>query len=324
MIPAGHTNADLIASVAEAYMPENALVVDMTFGRGVFWKKCTHRRMTLYASDLKIITVDPALLDGSLPLRIIPRRADFRQLPYDAGFFDTVVLDPPYAHGLRTHMSGTRYTHATTNGMSHAAIMAELYLPGIIEAARVLKPGGQLWVKGKNEIESGKQCWAPCEIPALAATHGYFTLWDEAILATRPPNPNRWKGQRHLRHAHSFLYVFNRTTQPVEVLGSHGAYRGRRSTHTGTETNGDMGTVRELETKQGGPSSQYPTETPEEMGTVRAPKTKLRGNSRQYLIDRLTRDHPHIVVRLMVGEFRSIRAAAVAAGIIKQGPTPRS
>jgi len=40
-----------------------------------------------------------------------------------------------------------------------------------------------------------------------------------------------------------------------------------------------------------------------------------RGTS--YLVRRLKRDHPAIVERMKAGEFRSVRAAAVEAGIVK-------
>ena len=46
------------------------------------------------------------------------------------------------------------------------------------------------------------------------------------------------------------------------------------------------------------------------------------GNSAAYLIGRLKRDAPEYAERLASGEFRSARAAAIAAGIIKPPPTP--
>jgi hypothetical protein len=46
-----------------------------------------------------------------------------------------------------------------------------------------------------------------------------------------------------------------------------------------------------------------------------------RGNSSSYLAARLKRDHPAIAAAVERGEYRSIRAAARAAGIIKN-PDP--
>jgi hypothetical protein len=43
-----------------------------------------------------------------------------------------------------------------------------------------------------------------------------------------------------------------------------------------------------------------------------------RGTSAAYLAAKLRRDHPKIADRLARGEFRSVRAAALEAGIIKK------
>lgn len=42
-----------------------------------------------------------------------------------------------------------------------------------------------------------------------------------------------------------------------------------------------------------------------------------RGGSAEYLTARIKRDHPGILARMKAGEFRSVRAAAVEAGIVK-------
>ena len=47
------------------------------------------------------------------------------------------------------------------------------------------------------------------------------------------------------------------------------------------------------------------------------------GNSQSYLLRRLARDAPEILERVKAGEFRSARAAAIEAGIIKPVPTVR-
>lgn len=48
-----------------------------------------------------------------------------------------------------------------------------------------------------------------------------------------------------------------------------------------------------------------------------------RGNGQSYLLRRLARDAPEILERVKAGEFRSARAAAIEAGIIKPVPTVR-
>ena len=43
----------------------------------------------------------------------------------------------------------------------------------------------------------------------------------------------------------------------------------------------------------------------------------FNGNSQDYLAARINRDHPDIAERVKAGEFKSIRAAAIVAGIVK-------
>ena len=48
---------------------------------------------------------------------------------------------------------------------------------------------------------------------------------------------------------------------------------------------------------------------------------KDRGNRSTYLTRRIARDHPKILEQMKAGKFKSVRAAAKAAGIVKE-PTP--
>ena len=50
---------------------------------------------------------------------------------------------------------------------------------------------------------------------------------------------------------------------------------------------------------------------------------KQHGTSAQYIKAKLKADHPEIAEQLERGEFRSARAAAIKAGIVKDVPTVR-
>jgi SAM-dependent methyltransferase len=290
------TNADLIANIAGLYLPEGALVADVTYGKGVFWRKCRQRSATIFASDLKTPPPPAGELDLFLPLKIIPVQADFRHLPYEDRSLDIVVLDPPYIHNPGQHLTDPRYNNAaTTGGMYHADIVAKLYVPGIMEAARVLKPGGQLWVKCKDEIESSTQQWSHREMYDIALALHYFTAKDCAILHATAPNGKRWDRQMHLRKNHSTLWVFQRTMQPITRLGRHGGDRkSQRKSHNQVDKNINL--------------------------------IHDGGTGRQYLLARIVRDSPDVFVRFQAGEFRSVHAAAKAAGLIRDRkaacPTP--
>jgi hypothetical protein len=188
------TNASLVQHVARLYIPDGALVADVSYGKGNFWRKTDTTRFTLLASDL---------------VTCPDRPYDFRQLPYASGSLDVVVCDPPYIHNPGIHRYDHQYQNrATTGGMSHDGIL-HLYQEGMQEARRVLKPSGsQLWVKCKDEVSSGQQCWSHLEIYQAAKALG-FAARDLFILVSKSPLlGSRWSHQLHARKTHSYLWVF--------------------------------------------------------------------------------------------------------------------
>lgn len=63
------------------------------------------------------------------------------------------------------------------------------------------------------------------------------------------------------------------------------------------------------------------TET--EAEELASPSPQYKGTTQTYLLRRLARDAPEILERVKAGEFKSARAAAIEAGIIKPVPTVR-
>jgi methylase of polypeptide subunit release factors len=188
-------NADLIYAVAEFYIKNDAIVADVTFGKGAFWRKTDIERFTLLASDLE-------------PNGIQIKKIDFCDLPYEDASIDVVVLDPPYVHNPGKHITDSRYNNAaTTRGLYHNDIL-ELYYAGIREAIRVLKPQGQLWVKCKDEIESGRQRWSHIEIWQEATRLGLYDKDLFILIPDSKTSANRWVKQLHARKRHSYLWVF--------------------------------------------------------------------------------------------------------------------
>ncbi|SLE83929.1 DNA methyltransferase [Mycobacteroides abscessus] len=193
-------NAVLIDLLARLYVPDGAQVRDVTWGKGAFWKGTDTNRFSLQGSDI----ADHIGGHGEVI------RADFRALPDEDESVDLVVLDPPYIHNPGKHVTDSRYNNsATTKGMSHADIR-ELYREGMAEALRVLKPSGQVWVKCKDEIESGKQQWSHIEIHSDAVALGLYAR-DLFVLVPPSKSPqSRWTTQKHARKVHSYMWVFDK------------------------------------------------------------------------------------------------------------------
>jgi len=186
-------NSDLIAHVAEMYLKPKWKIADVTYGKGVFWRNIDKSKYNLSASD--ILTVPPFL--------------DFRKLPYKDGEFDCVVLDPPYVHNPGKLIVNANYKNAeTTKGMYHNDII-QLYVEGMKEAFRILRIGGLLWVKCKDEVESSFQRWSHIEIYAHAIGLGFFA--EDLFILTQKVKPIvQHKKQCHARKNHSYLWVFKK------------------------------------------------------------------------------------------------------------------
>jgi methylase of polypeptide subunit release factors len=192
------SNADLIAAASALYIRDGALVADVTYGTGVFWRKI-NGRFDVIGSDL--VPRAPNVIG-----------ADMRALPYRDGTFDAVSIDPPYMHHARPHHVHDRlYNGVATTGMwSHAQIM-DLYRAGMTEARRVLKPRGRMFIKGQDQIESGRQQWASIQLHQMAVELRMVAI-DQLLLITNGPpgGARRWKRQLHAHRGHSFLWVFER------------------------------------------------------------------------------------------------------------------
>jgi hypothetical protein len=78
----------------------------------------------------------------------------------------------------------------------------------MLEAYRVLRVGGQLWVKCQDEVVSGQQRWTHIELLDQAETLGFTAL--DLFLYIRPAATLQVKRQLHARKNHSYLWIFRK------------------------------------------------------------------------------------------------------------------
>lgn len=188
-------NATLIADAARLYLAEGSTVADVTYGTGRFWKKIDTGKYHFLPSDL----VAPNCL-----------RADFRQLPYADSTIDAVIFDPPYIHSPGKGILANRYNGKQTTDMASYADIMSLYKTGMAEALRVLRTGGQLWVKCKDTLASNRQHWSHITVYETATAMGMYARDLFILVPPSPPSMNgtRWPRQLHARKTHSYLWVF--------------------------------------------------------------------------------------------------------------------
>jgi tRNA G10 N-methylase Trm11 len=179
-------NSDLIENVWNIYKPEiGGVITDVTYGKGVFWKKINLTDYDFRASDL---------MDG----------VDFCNLHYEDNEVDLLVLDPPYMHGGETVKSSINDCYKNQN-TSHESVF-RLYAGGILEAARVLKKSGMIWVKLQDEIESGKQRFTSREVMDFMESSGFLII-DVFVLVQSSIPAMRVNYQKSARKNHSYLIV---------------------------------------------------------------------------------------------------------------------
>jgi DNA methylase len=198
------TNDDVFPHVLQLYVPKGSVVADVTYGKGVFWKKVKESDYELRKSDIILGT-------------------DCRKLLYSDASIDCVVFDPPYMHtpGGTAHQNHQNfevyYQNNESNGGGkkyHEAVL-DLYFRAGKEAHRVLKDDGIYIVKCQDEVCANKQRLTHIEITNELATYGFVV--EDLFVVVRRSNPgvSRLLTQVHARKNHSYFMVF-RKPRPIK------------------------------------------------------------------------------------------------------------
>lgn len=186
--------------VASLWIRPNDVLMDATFGRGLFW---TH-----YHHPGPFIKHDLHTVDG----------VDFRQLPEPDGSVDCVAYDPPYTSiGGRatTTLPDFNDRYGLLDAPRNPEDLRDLIAAGVKECARVLVPGGRLVAKTADYISSGKyQCGlkhlfdsgadADLDIVDLFIHHSGMGPQPKTNLDGTP------RRQVHSRRCHSYCVVFRK------------------------------------------------------------------------------------------------------------------
>lgn len=214
-------NAEIFPKILQLHVQTGAIIADVTYGKGVFWKNVPETDYVVLSSD-----VQPA--NSTL-------QADCRYLPYRSDVLDCVVLDPPYMESLLRETiehRGAVGTHVAfreayrggvpDNGRKRAeeapkwhASVLDLYVKAGQEAYRVLHNEGVLLVKCQDEVSAGKQWFTHVEIINEYARIGFYAKDLFVVMRTNRPGVSRIKKQLHARKNHSYFLVFVKTRPPL-------------------------------------------------------------------------------------------------------------
>jgi hypothetical protein len=165
-------NDELIANAAQLYIHNGDRVLDVTYGKGVFWKRIDRTKIDLVTNAL-VTTADS--------------HCGFRSLAFANASFDHTVFDPPYVHDGKTVMIRKRYNnHVTTAKMNYEGII-QMYEEGVRECVRVTKVGGYIWIKVQDQVENHRQRWSHFHLELMGRTLG-LSLQDQFILCNGRPH----------------------------------------------------------------------------------------------------------------------------------------
>jgi DNA methylase len=196
-------NEDVFPTILDLHVPPGSTVADVTYGKGVFWKRVPEGTYRVLPSDLQT-------------------GVDCTKLPYEGGSLDCVVLDPPYMEGLFRrdvgHLAGsgthTAFRKHYSNGEAteegpkwHEAVL-DLYFKAGCEAARVLRPKGILVVKCQDEVSANTQHLTHVEIINAYAELGFYAKDLFVVVRLNRPGMSRVVKQVHARKNHSYFLVF--------------------------------------------------------------------------------------------------------------------
>jgi methylase of polypeptide subunit release factors len=189
------TNADLFPDILQIYVPEGSKILDMTYGKGVFWKNVDKSKYQLITNDL-VKTAD--------------FHYDLRKTEFENGKFDVVVLDPPYIHmGKSVKQSiNNCYNNNNSTFFKNQKEIQEFYFTGAEEAKRILKPKGILILKCQDMVEAGKQIWNHCTFMSIPGyiCEDLFVLVQKTIPTMDP----KWTKQYHARKNHSWFIILRK------------------------------------------------------------------------------------------------------------------
>jgi hypothetical protein len=191
------TNDEVFPHILALYVTSGSRVADVTYGKGVFWKRVDRTRFDLLASDFAT-------------------GVDCRRLPYADGAVDAVVFDPPYMHtpGGTAHDGHQNYEQYYGNNDTsnpalkyHEAVL-DLYFSAAREAKRVLRAGGVYILKCQDEVCANRQRLTHVEIVNALAAMGFEIEDLFVVVRKHRPGVSRLLHQVHARKNHSYFLVF--------------------------------------------------------------------------------------------------------------------
>lgn len=196
-------------------------ILDACHNKGVMWKGLKY--------DLTTMDIDPQHGTDYV--------ADFRSMPFPDDSFDVVAFDPPhlpnaYATNDRTTGHADSYGVRVQDDARSGDNVSPLFVDFLIEARRVLAPGGIVIAKIADLVHNHLYQWQHVDFINAARSLGMNPC--DVAIKVDPTSGNlassKWKRVLHLRRAHLYWIVV-RTDGSCETCGR--VHQPKRAMDTG-------------------------------------------------------------------------------------------
>lgn len=203
-------DTDVIPLLLDMHAVDNPAILDATHNRGVMWKGLPYN---VTSND-----VDPQFgTDHNYDCRDMHGIAD--------GSFDVVAFDPPHLPAASASVGSSGIERLAYGLTEHGDYrqgndVSPLFDPFLIEAARVLRPGGIVICKIADLVHNHLYRWQHVDFINAAQRLGMNPC--DVVIKCDPAAANlkssKWKRVLHFRRAHCYWIVV-RTDGTCETCG---------------------------------------------------------------------------------------------------------
>ena len=191
---------EIINNIIELHIPLKIIEVDVTFGRGLFYKN-DKVKLPPFRYDIEPRT--PGIV-----------KCDCRNLPLKDSSINSLIMDPPF---LATTGKSLKIDDESNKINKHFGVypsekeLFQFYVDSLKEFYRVLKDKGILIFKIQDKVSGGKQYFSHTFIQNEAEKIGFYSK-DLFILLARNRIVADWqrKNQQHARKHHCYFLVFQK------------------------------------------------------------------------------------------------------------------
>ncbi len=175
-----------IRQILELHFPNVTTAVDVTWGKGVFWKGIDHAAVV--GCDIEMGRAKDVI-------------ADCTTLPFKDNSFDVGIIDLPFMHDTKPR-SGTNLFR-DYRGIGRSDEFIAMTVSGARELARVVRLG--YIVKCKNQVERGAFRHIEAE---LVSSLGHPLDVLEFLPDVTLQNDPKWKTVNHFRNVVSKFLIY--------------------------------------------------------------------------------------------------------------------